>query len=175
MTGKYRNQLEKGVLHLFRAYSVPDTLLWMLHALAHLILNGLINKALLLVPFCKGRHWGWRGHTTLPMCTSLASHKAGAEISRPTSEPRALSPRQPCLCGCLLFIRRLMMPVHLLIIGVTHLFEVIPAKCKFFLKIPTWIGVFLKCWTCKLLEVEVGGSRLHYKKGFISHLISPSS
>lgn len=70
----------------------------------------------------------------MPVVMSLVSHEARTEISRLTSELRALTSRPPCLLGCLLFIRRVMMPVHLLTLGVIHLFEVIPAVANFFSK-----------------------------------------
>lgn len=69
----------------------------------------------------------------MPVVVSLVSHKARTEISRLTSEPRALTSRPPCLLGCLLF-RRVRMPVHLLTLGGIHLFEVIPAVANFFSK-----------------------------------------
>lgn len=55
------------------------------------------------------------------------SYKAGTELSRLTSEPRALSSVTPRFLGCPSLILRVRRTAHLLTLEVIHLFKVILA------------------------------------------------
>lgn len=89
------------------------------------------------------------------------SYKAGTELSRLTSEPRALSSVTPRFLGCPSLILRARRTVHLLTLEVIPLFKVILELqiCSQ----NTERGMFLRSCTCKTIGVvEVGGGRFQY-------------